>query len=124
MNRVKANLKTGLKVNVAIRETINYCYENGVMVDYLSQNKKELFNMLNFEFNIDDAKEVWQEEAREDGLKQGREDGFRRGREEGMARMFETLAGLVKDGIITLADAAKRANVTVSEFEAKTGLAL
>ena len=80
--------------------------------------------MLNFEFNIDDAKEVWQEEAREDGLKQGREDGFRRGREEGMARMFETLAGLVKDGIITLADAAKRANVTVSEFEAKTGLAL
>ncbi|MBQ7528454.1 resolvase [bacterium] len=71
--------------------------------------------MMNFEFNMDDAKEVWQEEAME--------DGFRRGREEGMARMFETLADLVKDGIITLADAANRANVTVSEFEAKTGLA-
>ena len=30
--------------------------------------------MINFEFNMDDAKEVWQEEAREDGLKQGREE--------------------------------------------------
>ena len=84
VNKVKANLKAGLKLNVAIRETISYCYENDIMADYLSENKKELFDMINFEFNMDDAKEVWQEEAREDGLKQGREEGLRQGREDGL----------------------------------------
>ncbi len=41
------------------------------------------------------------------------------GREEGV---LDTLIGLVKDGILTIVDAAKRANMTVAEFEEKTGL--
>lgn len=41
------------------------------------------------------------------------------GREEGV---LDTLIGLVKDGILTVVDAAKRANMTVADFEAKTGL--
>ena len=40
-------------------------------------------------------------------------------REEGI---LETLIGLVKAGILTIADAAKRANMTIPEFEEKTGL--
>ena len=32
------------------------------------------------------------------------------------------LSSLVKDGILTSSDAAKRANMTVSEFEVKAGL--
>ena len=36
--------------------------------------------------------------------------------------ILSTLLSLVKDGILTVADAAKRANMTVSEFEEKTGL--
>ena len=41
-------------------------------------------------------------DAREEGLKEG---------------FFEALVGLVKDGILTIADAAKRANTTAAEFE-------
>ena len=41
------------------------------------------------------------------------------GRNEGI---LDTLVGLVKDGFISLAEAAKRVNMTVSEFEDKTGL--
>ena len=45
------------------------------------------------------------------------------GRAEGMNKgILETLVGLVKDGLIPLAEAAKRANMTVSDFEDKTGL--
>ena len=45
------------------------------------------------------------------------------GRAEGMNKgILETLVGLVKDGLISFAEAAKRANMTVSEFEDKTGL--
>ena len=40
-------------------------------------------------------------------------------KEEGI---LETLIGLVKDGILTIADVAKRADMTVPEFEEKTGL--
>ncbi|MCR5111385.1 MAG: Rpn family recombination-promoting nuclease/putative transposase [Ruminococcus sp.] len=48
-----------------------------------------------------------------------RKDALAEGIEEGI---LKTLIGLVKDGILTIADAAKRANMTVSEFEEKTGL--
>lgn len=43
----------------------------------------------------------------------------REGRAEGV---LETLVSLVNDGILTVVDAAKRANMTVHEFEEKTGL--
>ena len=36
--------------------------------------------------------------------------------------ILSTLLSLVNDGILTVADAAKRANMTVAEFEEKTGL--
>jgi predicted HTH domain antitoxin len=36
--------------------------------------------------------------------------------------MLEVLTDLVNDGIITLAQAAEKAHMTVAEFEAKTGL--
>ena len=36
--------------------------------------------------------------------------------------ILTTLAILVNDGILTLSDAAKRANMSVEEFKAKTGL--
>ena len=36
--------------------------------------------------------------------------------------ILSTLLSLVKDGILTVADAAKRANMTVAEFEEKSGL--
>ncbi len=46
---------------------------------------------------------------------------FAEQREEGV---LVTLIGLVKDGILTIVDAAKRADMTVAEFEAKTGTEL
>lgn len=36
--------------------------------------------------------------------------------------MLEVLTDLVNDGIITLAQAAEEAHMTVADFEAKTGL--
>ena len=52
-------------------------------------------------------------------LAEQREEGRTEGRIEGV---LNTLVSLVKDGILTLSDAAKRANMTVAEFELKTGL--
>ena len=42
------------------------------------------------------------------------------GRAEGKAEaVLETIISLVKDGLITIAERAKRANITVSELEAR-----
>ena len=46
------------------------------------------------------------EEGREEGLKEGIVKG-----------KMTILIGLVKDGLITIADAAERANLTVTEFK-------
>ena len=58
-------------------------------------------------------------EQREEGRIEGKAEGRAEGRTEGI---LETLIGLVKDGILTIVDAAKRANMSVAEFEEKTGL--
>jgi predicted transposase/invertase (TIGR01784 family) len=42
------------------------------MADYLKKQSSEVENMLMTEFNIDIAKEVWMEEAREDGEARGK----------------------------------------------------
>ena len=57
--------------------------------------------------------------AMEEMQKTARAEGEAIGMQKGI---LETLVSLVKDGILTLAEAAGRYNVTVSEFEALTGL--
>ena len=65
------------------------------------------------------AIEDMRSDALTEGVIRGLEEGKIKGREEGMV---STLAALVKDGIISIDDAAKRAGMTVSEFESKAGM--
>lgn len=50
---------------------------------------------------------------------EGRVEGRAEGKVEGF---LEAMTILVKDGMLTLAQAAAKSNMTVPEFEAKTGL--
>ena len=59
------------------------------------------------------------EEMRFDAKAEGLAEGLEQGLEQGI---FGTLASLVKKGVLTLAQAAEEARMTVPEFEAKTGL--
>ena len=53
------------------------------------------------------------DEMREDARKEGWDEGWDRCK-------VQTLSDLVKDGILTLADAAKRAGLSPAEFQKKT----
>ena len=64
-------------------------------------------------------KEESREEGRAEGIEKGRAEGIEKGRAEGI---FETLTDLVKEGILSIGIAAQKANMSVSEFELKTGL--
>ena len=52
-------------------------------------------------------------------MEKGIEKGIEKGEKKGVLKI---LIGLVKDGILTLAEAAKRADMTVEEFQMQTGL--
>ena len=58
-------------------------------------------------------------EQREEGFAEGRAEGIQVGEENGKLKM---LFDFVKDGIIPLSDAARRANMTEAEFEERTKL--
>jgi hypothetical protein len=56
----------------AVREAVKYCINNNILTEFLQTHGSEVNNMLFTEWNIDDAKEVWQEEAAEDAREQER----------------------------------------------------
>ncbi len=59
------------------------------------------------------------------GLAQGMAQGMAKGRAEGLAEgEIRTLGSLVKDGLLPIGEAAKRANLSVVEFAEKAGLAI
>jgi len=74
--REKCNKEAGMK------EAIKYCRENDILKEFLEENATEVINMLLAEWNLEDAKEVWREEAREEGREEGLEEGLEKGREE------------------------------------------
>lgn len=65
----------------------------------------EVYDKTSMKWDLDTALEV----TRREGIEQGREQGKKRGR-------WETLTELVKDGMISLRDAAKKAGMTEAEF--------
>jgi predicted transposase/invertase (TIGR01784 family) len=64
--KVREYEKVGLKRNEAIKKAVIYCRDHDILKEFLEKNASEVLNMLFTEWNWDDAKEVWQEESRED----------------------------------------------------------
>ena len=71
IGQVKQGLSNKLSLHEAIIQAVDYCINNNVMKEYLTQHEKEVFNMLALQWNIDDAKEAWQQEARNEGRLEG-----------------------------------------------------
>jgi hypothetical protein len=71
--RVRENEKT-LPRDQAATEAVRSCVKDGILVDFLEEHGSEVMNMLLEEWNLDEAKEVWQEEAREEAIEKTREE--------------------------------------------------
>ena len=82
-----------------------YVKEGNKMTDAM----KELYDI----FKEDIDQEVL-EKSKSKWIKEGRREGKKEGRKEGV---INTLLMLVKDGIISVEDAAKRANLSVGTFQ-------
>jgi hypothetical protein len=73
-----------MELSSAMMKAIDDCISQNVLKEFLERNASEVRNML-FGWNWDTAKEVWQEEAREDGVAIGEARGIAIGRDEGVA---------------------------------------
>ena len=94
-----------------IKETIRICIEEGYLTEFLDQHKQEVTTMLSELFDEQAQREQYDIAVKKEFRAEGKIEGI-----------LSTLAGLVKDGILTLSEAAKRANMTNEEFGKRTGL--
>ena len=101
--------------NGDVARAISNCLENDILKKYLEYYGNEVVDMLNIEYNAEEAREYLVRETREEALAEGEAKGKIEG-------ILTTLAQLFKDGIISLKDAAARANMSVTEFELAAGL--
>ena len=92
-----------MKLEDAIRTTIDECIRDGILKDFLLKNKAEVYHMCLYEFDVELHERVLREEEREEGR-----------REE---RMFakQVIKGLSSGK--TPEDIAKELNVPVEEVE-------
>lgn len=64
--------KDHLSRRQAIIHAIDWCINGDIMKNYLSEKKDAVFTMLDFQWDLDEAKIAWQNKTREDGRNEER----------------------------------------------------
>lgn len=77
----------GMEFEDALTKAVKECIEMGIIADFLKINGSWVVNMLTEEFNLETAKKVWMDGAREEG----REEGIEIGKEAGKLEMSKKL---------------------------------
>ncbi|MBQ7984160.1 MAG: hypothetical protein IJ250_00820 [Bacteroidales bacterium] len=88
------------------KETIRICKEKGYIAEYLALHEKEVVTMLDELFNEEYLREQYDKAIATKERQEGRREG-----------VITTLIKLVKEGLLTVSQAAVRAKVTEPEFE-------
>ena len=95
-----------MSLEEAVNQSISECLKEGILTDFLNKNRRELVGLSIFEY--DEEKE----------LELLKKDPFEYGVECGMAQGIHfTLIGLVQDGLLSIHEAAKRADMSENDFE-------
>ena len=89
----------------AIEETIRICLEKGILEEFILKHRQEVMSMLATFFDEESQRDLHDRALKEEGREEGREEG-----------VLSTLAALVKNGLLSLSNAAKQANMTEAEF--------
>ena len=87
IDKVRKYEKEGINLKEAVKKAVIYCSNHDILERFLKENSSEVLNMLITEWNWDDAKEVWQDEAREEE------------REEGLKKIVEIARNALQKGI-------------------------
>ena len=72
IQRIKDYMAQEKNLDKALKQTIEDCEKEGIMVDFVRKHGSEAVNMLFTQWNLEDALEVRYEEGFEDGEEKGR----------------------------------------------------
>ncbi|MBR2258533.1 MAG: hypothetical protein IJ899_14625 [Blautia sp.] len=115
------------KSQKTIDETFRICRDKDVLQEYLKQEEVAaiMYKFMDQETAMKKALRTERQEGWQEGHQEGRQEGWQEGRQKGRQEgeadgMLKTLAGLVKEGILTVADAAQRTGLTPSEFQSRS----
>jgi hypothetical protein len=67
--------KTYEDYSQAVKETVNYCIENGILTEFLKEHGGRIVSILFAEYNEETAKRVYAEERIEDAVQKMIQDG-------------------------------------------------
>lgn len=102
---VRANRSRGLPFDEAVNSAVQQCMDEGVLTDYLTRRRSTVIDMFMDEYDEEKIGALF----REDGRREGLAEGLVKGRQE-------TLVELVRDGVLSVQDAAARAGVSEDEI--------
>lgn len=101
IERINKNVDSGMNIEDAIREAIDYCIKNDVLEDILLKNSGEVFDMLLTKYDKKLHERTLFEEGREEGREEGYTDGY--ASRQGEVDELKTLV-LFKDDEISAKD--------------------
>lgn len=111
----------GYAEEMSIDEAVDECIREGILKDFLLQNKAEVKRMSIFEYNEEDVRQILREEAYKEGLEKGIEEGIEKGIEEGeksgdLRRLISLICKKVKKNK-TLGEVAEDLEEEISAIE-------
>ena len=107
MDRIRVNRDT-MELEDAVDQTIRDVPEDFILKPFLTAHQAEVKGMLLTEYDEMEQMELFREEGRKEGRKEGQKEGT-----------IQTLAELVKKGLLSINDAAAQAKMTEDAFIAK-----
>ena len=123
MDCVRVNQKTAASLEEAIDEALNELEDESPVKAFLIANKAEVKNMCITEYDEERTLAELREECLEEGMKKGIKKGIKQGMTKGKKEgKFDMLAELVSDGLLTLAQAAEKAQMSIPEFQRRMSL--
>ena len=107
MDRIRVN-RAAMEFGDAVDRAINEVPESYILRPFLIAHQAEVKGMLLTEYDEMEQMELFREEGRKEGRKEGQKEGT-----------IQTLAELVKKGLLSINDAAAQAKMTEDAFIAK-----
>lgn len=104
------------QIEEAVDHAVTECIQKGILKKFLMEQRAEVVAMSIFEYDEEEEKR----KLREAEFEYGREEGRREGRREGVREgELSTLTALVREGLLTVPEAAAHAGMSESGFEAE-----
>ena len=119
VEETRKNTKAGEELKDAINDALSDMPEDFLIKKMLISNKAEVLDMCITEYNEAETFTLYGAQKEAKGRAEGEAIGEARGRAE---ERINTLSELVKNGLLSVEDAAKTAGMSVSEFSENAGL--